>query len=86
MTLIGLFKVLSPKGFLADLRKEGVSIEPQKWIDIGAQGVIKTRVQPLGYGFSIDFFLYDTAKGARPVLAKSYKSRAATVRAPSGDR
>lgn len=80
MTLIGLFKVLSPKGFLADLRKEGVSIEPQKWIDIGAQGVIKTRVQPLGYGFSIDFFLYDTAKGARPVLAKSYKSRAATVR------
>jgi len=80
LTLSGLFKVLNQKGFLANLKKEGVAINPQDWLNIGAQGVIKARVQKLASGFSIDFFLYDTPKGIKPVLAKSYKSRGLSVR------
>ena len=80
LTLCGLFRVLNPKGFLANLEKEGVGIDPQAWLDVGAQGVIKARVQRLSGGFSIDFFLYDTTKGIRPVLARSYKNQGASIR------
>src|SRR6266508_3218243 len=38
------FKVLDPKSFLADLKSEGLSIEPQRWKDVGAFGVVKARV------------------------------------------
>ncbi len=81
LTLCGMFKVLSPRGFLADLKKEGVSIDPTAWMNVGAQGVIKARTQRLsGARYSIDFFLYDTTKSSRPVLAKSYKSKGRSVR------
>ena len=69
LTLCGMFKVLDPKGFLANLKREGVGIDPTPWQNVGAQGVIKARVQPFGgRRFAIDFFLYDTTKGTRPVL------------------
>lgn len=76
MTLIGLFKVLDPKGFLANLAKEGTGIVPQDWASVGAQGVIKARATSSG----IDFYLYDVGKGATPVLSKSYKGSASKAR------
>ena len=58
------FKVLDPKGFLADLEKEGMSIEPQKWKDVGAFGVIKARATLSGGKVKLSFKLYETDKGA----------------------
>ncbi|MCA9665223.1 MAG: PD40 domain-containing protein [Myxococcales bacterium] len=75
LTLCGVFKVLNRKGFLANLRKEGTGIVVKKWTDIGALGVIKARARRSGRGYSIDFFLYDTGKGAEPVLKKTYSGR-----------
>jgi len=75
MTLIGLFKVLDPKGFLANLAREGTGISAQEWINVGAQGVIKARASKTGGKTSIDFYLYDVAKGTTPVLKKTYTGR-----------
>src|SRR3954466_2303666 len=40
----GVFKTLDPQSFLADLKTEGLGIEPQKWKDVGAYGVMKYKV------------------------------------------
>jgi TolB protein len=80
MTLIGLFKVLSPAGFLANLGKEGVGIELQPWINVGAQGVVKAKATAIGGSVSIDFYLYDVGKGSSPVLTKTYKGAAQGAR------
>jgi TolB protein len=76
LSVAGPFKVLDPKAFLADLRKEGLSIEPQKWKDVGAYGVIKYKVS----GDAIDFKLYEVSKGAKPSLEKSYKRAGTNTR------
>lgn len=80
MTLSGLFKVLNPKGFLADLKAEGVGIKTQDWVNVGAQGVIKARARAVGGKIRIEFFLYDTATGTKPVLKKTYTGRKRGVR------
>lgn len=69
LTVAGPFKVLDPQSFLADLRSEGLGIEPQKWKDVGAYGVIKYRATP----DAIDFKLYEVSKGNKPSLEKTYK-------------
>ena len=80
LTLIGLFKVLNPKGFLANLQQEGVGIVPEPWVNVGAQGVIKARATKVGNKVSVDFYLYDVAKGRTPVLTKTYRGSARGVR------
>jgi TolB protein len=74
------FKVLDPKAFLADLKTEGLSIEPQKWKDVGAFGVIKARATTTGGQVKIDFKLYETDKGAVAVLERSYSGTSAEAR------
>jgi TolB protein len=66
------FKVLAPSSFLADLNAEGMSIEPQKWKDVGAFGVVKTHATVSGGQLKLDFKLYETDKGAIAVLERSY--------------
>lgn len=68
-TLSGVFKVVDPAAFLADLKAEGLGVDPQKWRDVGAQGVVKYRVTAT----EIEFRLYEVSKGAAAVLTKSYK-------------
>jgi len=75
LTLIGLFKVLSPKGFLANLKREGTSIVAQDWINVGAQGVIKAKATATGGKITIAFYLYDVARADKPVLTKSFSGR-----------
>jgi len=69
LSVAGPFKVLDPKSFLANLGTEGLGIDPQKWKDVGAYGVIKYKVT----GDAIEFKLYEVSKGAKPSLEKSYK-------------
>jgi TolB protein len=68
LSIASVFKVLDPQGFLADQRAEGLTIDPQKWKDVGAFGVIKYRV---GAG-EIEFRLYEISKGTTSVLRKTY--------------
>lgn len=68
LSVAGIFKVLDPKSFLADLKGEGVSIEPQKWKDVGAFGVVKYRVSAT----DVEFRLYEVSKGTNPSLTKTY--------------
>jgi TolB protein len=68
LSVAGVFKVLDPAGFLADLKAEGLGIDPKRWKDAGAYGVIKYRVTP----GEVEFRLYEVAKGANPSLTKTY--------------
>jgi TolB protein len=76
MSVAGVFKVLDPASFLADLKTEGLTIDPQKWKDVGALGVVKYKVTAT----DIDFKLYEVSKGATAVLAKTYKKSVGTTR------
>ena len=69
----GVFKVLEPGGFLADLEAEKLAIEPQKWKDVGAYGVIKYRVVVTGGNVELEARLYEVSKGATAVLSKTYR-------------
>jgi TolB protein len=80
VTLIGLFKVLSPAGFLANLAKEGVAVDLQPWVNVGAQAVVKAKATSIGGAVSVDFYLYDMGKGNAPVLTKTYKGAARGAR------
>ena len=64
----GMFKVLDPQGFLANLKAEGLTIDPQKWKDVGAFGVIKYKAT----ASEVEFRLYEISKGTAAVLTKSY--------------
>ena len=68
LSVAGVFKVLDPASFLADLKTEALGIDPQKWKDVGALGVIKFKAS----ASDIEFRLYAVAKGATPVLTKTY--------------
>jgi len=74
------FKVLDPKSFLADLKSEDMSIDPQKWANVGAFGVIKTKVSVSGNTATLEFKLYEVDKGAAPVLEKQYFGAVADAR------
>ncbi|HEX4450334.1 MAG TPA: LpqB family beta-propeller domain-containing protein [Kofleriaceae bacterium] len=76
LSLAGVFKVVDPKAFLADLNAEQLGIEPQKWKDVGAFGVVKYQVS----GDSIEFRLYEVSKGTTPVLTKTYKRAGTSTR------
>jgi TolB protein len=70
----GVFKVLDPTSFLADQKAEGLTIDPQKWKDVGAFGVIKYRATAT----EIEFRLYEVSKGATSVLTKTYPRKGDT--------
>ncbi|HVV86081.1 MAG TPA: Tol-Pal system beta propeller repeat protein TolB [Kofleriaceae bacterium] len=76
----GVFKVLDPASFLADLKGEQLSIDPQKWKDVGAYGVMKYQVTVTGGSVTLEARLYEVAKGATPVLTRTYKGSKADLR------
>ena len=68
----GWFRVLDPKSFLADLKKEGLGIDTEKWKDVGAFGVMKYEAKTSGKNVTIKFRLYEVEKGDKSVLSKTY--------------
>jgi len=74
LSVAGVFKVLDPQGFLADLRAEGLSVDPPKWKDVGAFGVVKYQAT----ASDIEFRLYEISKGTTAVLTKSYPRKGDT--------
>lgn len=80
LNIAGWFKVMDPKGFLANLKSEGMGIEPEAWKNVGAFGVIKFKTKVSGGRVQLDFKLYEIEKGAQPVLQKSFRGDAKDVR------
>ena len=76
LAMAGVFKVVDPKSFLADLNAEQIGIDPMKWSQTGAYGVVKYKAS----GDEIEFRLYEVSKGANPVLAKTYKRAGQSTR------
>jgi len=76
LSLAGVFKVVDPTSYLADLNAEQLGIDPQKWKDVGAFGVVKYQVT----GDSIEFRLYEVAKGNTAALTKVYKRAGSSTR------
>jgi len=74
------FKPLDPKSFLADLKNEGMTIDPKKWSDVGAFGVVKTKVASGGGQVTLEFKLFEVDRGAVPVLEKTYKGSVGDAR------
>jgi TolB protein len=81
MQVAGWFKVLDPAGFLADLGAEKLSIEPQKWKDVGAYGVMKYKVTKTSSGIELEFRLYEVSKGTTASLSRTYKGGKDDLRA-----
>ena len=80
LSVAGFAKVLDPKSFLADLPAERLGIEPQKWKDAGAFGVIKSHVTVTGDAITIDFRLYEVSKGNNASLEKTYSGKKSDLR------
>lgn len=78
--LISLFKVLDPASFVADLKKEGLSITPTSWQSVGAQGVIKGDVRQTGSAISVTMHFFELARGTQPTLKKTYNGNVADLR------
>ena len=80
--LAATFKVLDPKGYLADPAKEGLaaaSIKFADWVNVGAEGLIKAGVTEGADGLKVDLRFYDVASG-RQLVQKSYAGVAADAR------
>ncbi len=72
LDLSSLFKVLDPRSFLADPEEEGMGFDVDAWRAVGAQGVVKSRVRIVGTKVRLEMRLYETARGRRPVLSRTY--------------
>ena len=70
----GVFKVLDPAAFLD--QTPGLAIDPEKWKQVGALGVVKYSTS----GNSIEFRLYEVTKGNTPVLTKTYTKSGSNMR------
>jgi TolB protein len=78
----GLFRLLDPRGFLADPAKEGLtvqSIDFSKWTAIGAQALVKAVASTQGDTVRVDFHLFDVAH-ASELLHGEYSAPRAALR------
>ncbi len=70
--LSSMFQVLDAKSFTANLEKEGLSIDPASWRNIGAEGVVKGNTAMRGSQAHLELRLYVVSRGATEVLKKEY--------------
>ncbi len=74
MDITGLFQLLDPASFPAQLQAEGLGFSSALWSQVGAQAVIKVKVS----GGALEGRVYIVARGDAAVLTKTY--HAADVR------
>ena len=70
MDVTGLFQVLDPASFPAQLHSEGLGFSSALWTQVGAQAVIKMKAS----GGQLDGRVYVVARGDQPTLSKSYRN------------
>jgi TolB protein len=69
MDVTGLFQVLDPTSFPAQLQNEGLNFSSALWTQVGAQVVIKMKAA----GGQLEGKLFVVARGDQPTLAKTYR-------------
>ena len=70
MDITGLFQLLDPASFPAQLQSEGLGFSSALWSQVGAQAVIKMKVS----GGVLEGRVYITARGDNAVFTKSYRA------------
>ncbi len=70
MDITGLFQILDPASFPAQLQSEGLNFSSALWSQVGAQAVVKMKVS----GGSLEGRVYVVARGDAAVLTKTYKA------------
>jgi TolB protein len=81
LVLSGLFDVLDPRGFLAD-PSEGLTaptIKFARWVDVGAEGLVKASVRRTSAGLEGDLRLFEVRAG-REVLRAVHRVAAGEAR------
>jgi TolB protein len=71
--VVGLFRVLDPASFPAQLQQEGLGFSAALWSQVGAQGVVKLRAAREGGNTVVEGRLYQIGRGEGPILSKSYR-------------
>src|ERR1051325_9972495 len=69
MDVSGLFQVLDPASFPAQLQSEGMNFSSALWTQVGAQVVVKMRAS----GGALEGKVFVVARGDQPTLSKSYR-------------
>jgi TolB protein len=69
LDISGLFQVLDPASFPAQLQSEGLGFSSALWSQVGAKAVVKMRVS----GGQVEGRLYVTARGDTAQLSKVYR-------------
>jgi len=80
LKLSSLFEVLDEKSFLADLAAEGMGIEKDPWVQVGAQGVTKCKVQKADDRVDLECKLFEVARGGKAVLSHKDSGSASEIR------
>ncbi|HXU64361.1 MAG TPA: hypothetical protein VN962_21820 [Polyangia bacterium] len=70
MDITGLFQILDPASFPAQLQSEGLNFSSALWSQVGAQAVLKMKVA----GGTVDGRVYVAARGDTAVLSKTYRA------------
>jgi TolB protein len=70
MDITGLFQVLDPASFPAQLHSEGLGFSAALWTQVGAQAVIKMKAS----GGQLEGRVYVVARGDTATLTKSYRN------------
>jgi TolB protein len=73
LEIIGLFNVLNPTAFPADLQREGMTFSSALWTQVGAQGVVKLRVAREGSNAMMEGRVYQIGRGEAALLSRTYK-------------
>jgi len=74
LDISGIFHLLDPESFPADLQNEGLGFSSALWSQVGAQGVAKIKATRTGSGTEIEGRLYVLGRGEAPVLSKTYRA------------
>jgi TolB protein len=74
LDISGIFHLLDPTSFPAELQNEGMGFSSALWSQVGAQGVAKIKVgHTASGGAQIEGALYVIGRGEGPVLSHTYK-------------
>jgi TolB protein len=74
MDISGIFHLLEPDSFPAELQNEGLGFSAALWSQVGAQGVAKIKVVRTGSGAELEGKLYIMGRGEAPVMARTYRA------------
>lgn len=74
LDISGLFRVLDPASFPAQLQAEGLGFSAALWSQVGAQGVAKMKTTRAGAGVETEARLYVMGRGETPVISRAYRA------------